>query len=314
MAGETSVVEEQLELDKAVKSINSYLDKQEQVIMLRGRKEDEMRGDYQNLLTYHQQILKNVFLTDPCEQKAHVNYLISFRGQEPREYFKAVAAGALGLNELIDSLPKASYQEVITSVRKTISSRINYFDALLKALPIGRYSYPVDVAWFHRNNEALAKHYLAEHDNDILSLPEDVAVKEACDFKVRKLAVVSGLIALTPLSSSNKFFTPGDDVKCEVANYLRHYLQEPVRALAENDRLLDPGKYIEELIIISEQFQKRLSTLKANNKEDSIALSEAAVKLVQALTEDRIMPFFKAVSEEFKPEPSLSQYLTGLHL
>ena len=313
MALAISNVEEQLACDKAVKNINNFLDTHEQIIMLRGRDEDLMRGDYQNLLTYYHQMLVTVFLSTPCDQKQHSTYLHSLTTQTS-EYFKSVSVCALGLNELLAAIPSAAYQEIINEVNKTISSRSNYFYALQRALPIGRYSFPADVAWFHRNNESLIKHYLAEHENDILSRPEDMAVKKICDFKVSKLAVVDNLQALIPKSASSAFFTSADDVRCEVGNYLRHYLQEPVRALAENNGLIDLVNYSKQLEEISKRFQVRLAALKIKNKEDSIELSEAAVKLIKVLSEVMITPFFDEVIEQFKVEHPVVNELSMLSL
>lgn len=297
MSLDTQQIEKQLLCDKAIKEINVYLDQREQIIALRGRDKTLMRADYQNLLTYIK-ILETVFVSTPIDPKQHSVYLRSFPGAD-NDYFKSVSSCALGLYELMATTPSSAYEDVINGVKKTIHSRINYFSGLLRALPIGRYSYPYDVAWFHRTNEGLIKHYLAEHDNEVLSQPEEAVVKKLCDFKAEKLDVVAKAQALLPQSASSAFFKPGDGTCYEVGNYLGYHLLEPLRALADNYNLVEPRDYKKQLDELAKLFQRRLAALKANNQEDSIALSAAAVNLLKAVNEKQIIPFFsKHISEE----------------
>lgn len=240
----------------------------------------------------------------------HSAYLQSFLGVE-HQAFKSVSPCALGLYQLLAKIPSPVYEDVINGVKETVHSRIKYLSGLRRALPIGRYSYPYDVAWFHRTNESLVKQYLAEHDNEILSQPEESSVKRACDFKVKKLEVIAKVEALLPESASSAFFKPADGTCYEVSNYLRYNLLESLSAMANVYNLVAPSYYrlLDELL---ENFQRRLTTLEAKSPESSFALSAEALNLLNAVFEKQIVPMLrKQISHE---ENMVTEAMTTLRV
>ncbi len=277
-----------LDSDKTAALINTHLDELDANLMKQGQQAKSMHGHYQNTLFQYLSVLSTL-ATNPCDRATHTPCMKVDKLFTP----------------LIKYSASESYKEAITKVRETLASRINYFTGLTRALPIGRLSYPVDVAWFHRTNNKLIQEYQSQHPiNKELLLVEETAIKEQCDFRELKLDVVKQVRTATDFlyHRTEPFFKPGDDIHYQVSNYFRHHLYEPLTRLADDITLTNAPAYLQALSEIQKRFQLGLRNVDPNIKDNSlITVSEKALALINTLTKEKLIPLLDSINDQFNP-------------
>lgn len=273
-------------ISTTVVGINACLDKIDAQLMARGQQANSMCGDYQNQLFQYKEAL-SILAQAPGSQQTLKSLEVN-----PELFSDLIVA--------ISAIPSASYAQAIAKVRETLTSRINYFNGLTCALPIGRLSEPVDVAWFHQTNSQLINHYLAQHPaNKMILMHEESTVKAQCAFRKFKLRVVQQVELATRslCNRADQLFTPADDIYCQAGNYFRYHLSEPLNTLA-NINMNNAIAYLEAIDALQQRFLGDLKNLVPDNKAASIALSENAVELVNLLTTKKLIPLFEQIKDD----------------
>ena len=291
MATVSTEVSDQIEVDKALLLIDSTLDRLDTMLMRRGLKSESMRDDYQDKLFRHKQMLKELFTSEQCIKESHLKHL-----SQHSDFFHELIIA-------IKSIREDVYAQVITTLKCSAASRIDYFTALQYALPIGRLSYPEDVAWFHRQNPQLIANYQKQHpDNPVKLMEEEDLIKEACDFKELKFKLANKIIQGSDFFRDRKssFFQPEDDIKCQAANYLRFHLHESLLSLANDISLNNVGGYVKEFVRVQKRFISDSAKIKPNDVNASIVLPKQAIELLQKHINLVLEPLFLAIEQELQ--------------